>query len=229
MNRASSLTSTVAALAGVAFSALLFLTVASLDPLADASDADLVTWWSDRGNLRDTVLSSYLLLIGAPLFLVFLSQLCQRLRAAGDSAASWTGVAFGAGVAFVALLVAWAVCRSVVAQSVRFSDEPLPGPDTLRFATELAQAVVNAGAMPMAAVTIGCASGVILRTGVLARWLGWLGIVVAVGLLALIAMFVGAFGIPLVITWTVAASFMLWRTRAAVASEARRASAQATA
>jgi hypothetical protein len=217
MNRSTSLSSTLGALAGVGFALLLFFSVFIVDPLRQATDQELLAWWSDSGKLRDNIISMYFLVLAAPLFLVFLAQLCRRLRSAGEPAESWTGLVFGAGVAFAALLSVTAFSRGVVAQSIRFSDEPIPGPDTLRYATALSQAAFSIGAVPFATIAIAVSSVIIVRTGVLARWLGWLGLVVAAGSLILIAMLIGAFAIPLITVWTVATSFVIWRTRDAVA------------
>ena len=219
MNRSASLSSTLAALAGVGFAVLFFLSVFVADPLRQATDQELLAWWSDSGKLRETIISMYFLVLAAPLFLVFLAQLCRRLRSAGELAESWTGLVFGAGVAFASLLAVTAISRGVIAQSIRFSDEPIPGPDTLRYATELSGALFGMGAMPFAAITVAIASVIIVRTGVLARWLGWLGFVVAALTLALAALLIGGLAIPLITLWTVATSFVMWRTRDAVAAD----------
>ncbi|MGI8926563.1 MAG: hypothetical protein ACR2HN_07950 [Tepidiformaceae bacterium] len=220
MNRSAPLSSTLAALAGVGFAVLLFFSVAVVDPLREATDQELLTWWSDSGKQRDTIISMYAMLIAGPLFLVFLVQLCTRLRSAGQNAASWSGLVFGAGVAFVALIAVTAFSRGVVAQSIRFSDEPIPGPDTLRYATALSQAAFGLGAIPLATMAVAAASVIILRSGVLARWLGWLGIVVAAGSLVMAALLIGALASPLIELWVVAASFVIWRTRHAAAGDA---------
>jgi hypothetical protein len=217
MNRSTSLSSTLGALAGVGFALLLFFSVFIVDPLRQATDQELLAWWSDSGKLRDNIISMYFLVLAAPLFLVFLAQLCRRLRSAGELAESWTGLVFGAGVAFASLLAVTAISRGVLAQSIRFSDEPIPGPDTLRYATELSGALFGMGAMPFAAMTVAIASVIVVRTGVLARWLGWLGFVVAALTLALAALLIGGLAIPLITLWTVATSFVIWRTRDAVA------------
>ncbi len=220
MNRPSPLSSTLSALAGVGFAVLLFLSIASVDPLRQATDQELTTWWSDNGKLRATVVSMYMMLLAGPLFLVFLVQLCARLRAAGTNAEAWTNVVFGAGVAFVTLLTVTAFSRGIIAQSIRFSDEQMPGPDTLRYATEFSQAAFGIAAIPFAAISVAAASIIIIRTGILARWVGWLGLVVAGGSLIAVAALVGAFATPLILLWTVAASFVIWRSRGAIAGDA---------
>ena len=219
MNRTSPFSSTLGALAGVAFAFFFFGSVWIAEPLGQATDQELLAWWSDSGKLRETFISMYFLVLAAPLFLVFLVHLCNRLRSAGQNAESWTGLVFGAGVAFSALLAVTAISRGVLAQSIRFSDEPIPGPDTLRYATELSGALFGMGAIPFAAITVAIASGIVVQTGVLARWLGWLGFVVAALTLALVVLLIGAFAIPLITLWVAAASFVMWRSRHAVAGD----------
>ncbi len=220
MNRSSPLSSTLGALAGVGFALLFFFSVWVADPLRQATDQELLAWWSDSAKLRETIISMYMLVLAAPLFLVFLAQLCRRLRSAGQFAEGWTGLVLGAGVAFAAMLAVSAISRGVLAQSIRFSDEPIPGPDTLRYATELSGALFGMGTMPFAAIAVAIASVIVVRTGVLARWLGWLGFVVAALTLALAVLLVGGFANPLITLWVAAASFVLWRTRHAVADDA---------
>ena len=217
MNRSAPLSSTLAALAGVAFALLFFFSLAVVDPQRDVTDQQLLTWWSDAAKQRDTIVSMYAMLLSAPFFLVFLVELRNRLRSAGPNAESWSGLVFGAGIAFVALLAVTAFSRGVIAQSIRFSDDPIPGPDTLRYATALSQAAFGIAAIPFVAIAVTTASVIILRTGALARWLGWLGIVVAAASLVAIVALVGALASPLVLIWVVAASFLIWRTRNAVA------------
>ena len=155
----------------------------------------------------------YFMLSAAPLFLVFLMQLCTRLRSAGANAANWSNLVLGAGVVSTALFAVTALSRGVVAQSIRFADAPIPGPDTLRYADAFGFAAFGLGAIPFAAIAVAAASGIIVRTGVFGRWLGWLGVVVAVGSLVAVGFRVGALASPLIILWVVAASFVIWRTR----------------
>ena len=152
MNRSTPLSSTLGALGGVGFAVLFFFSLAVIDPLKNPTNQELLTWWADVGKQRDSMISMYSMLLAAPLFLIFLVQLCNRLRSAGQSAESWSGLVFGAGVAYVALVAVTAFSRGVIAQSIRVSDEPIPGPDTLRYATALSQAAWNINALTPASL-----------------------------------------------------------------------------
>ena len=79
-------TGRIGALAGVASVVLLFLTVAMVDTPRQATDAELVTWWSDDANLTSVLTSTYLLVAAGLCFLVFFSSLrAASLRADGGS------------------------------------------------------------------------------------------------------------------------------------------------
>jgi len=213
MIRGKYLSDTVGAIAGVAFSVLLLAAFWSVDPLREASDAELVGWWTNSANLRDTVLSMYFMLACVPCFLLFLVTLRGRLETAEGEGASLSGFVFAAGLCFGAAVLIGGVARGVIAQSVKFGNESLPGPDTLRYVTESAMMTFNLVAMPAAAITVGAASWLIIRSRVMSVWLGWAGLAVAAGMAVAVAFLVGALAAPLIMLWVVAASFELWRTR----------------
>ena len=219
MNHTKCLSDTVGAIAGVAFSVLLMAAFWSLDPLRDASDAELVAWWTNSANLRDNVLSMYFMLACVPCFLVFLVTLRRRLASAEGEGAALSSFVFAAGLCFAAAVLIGGTARGLIAQSVKFGDEPLPGPDTLRYMTAFSMAIFGLVAMPAAAITVGAASWLIVRTRVMSVWLGWAGFVAA-GLVAVATAFLmGPFTAPVIMLWVVAASFGLWRTREAPVAE----------
>lgn len=202
----------IGAIAGVAFAALLFYSIASLNPLREATDQEVQTWWADGGLRRDTIVSMYLMLLAGPCFLVFLSQLRSRLNAT-NAGSSWNDLVYGAGIIFVSMLGMSGLTRGVVAQAVRFRDEPIPGVDTLRYATQLSQAIYAFVAIPFATIVVAVTSIMIFRTGMMKRWVGWLGLGVTTLSLATIALQMGAFATPLILIWVLGASLQLFRTR----------------
>lgn len=200
------------AAAGVAFAVLLFVSVAAVEPQRGVSDQELRTWWADGGNRNGFVVSMYTLLLACPLFLLFVSRLRTRLQAA--DASGWAETVFACGIVVTTALGTCAVIRGVVASSVRFADEPLPGVDTLRFATDLAYAAWDLVIL-FVAVLVAVASILALVTSSLPRWVGWLGVPVAVGSAVLLAVHMAPFSIPLLIVWVLANSAQLWRAPAA--------------
>lgn len=214
MTRSSRLPDRLGALAGIAFALLTFLSLAIIDPIHRATDQELLAWWTDAGLLRDSIVSMYLKLGGMACFLVFLTLLRARLRAA-DPDSPWLELAYGAGIAFVATFSLGAVTRALIAQSVRVKGEPLPGPDTLRYATDFSDAAFGFVAIPFVTLTVLAVSLMILQTGALSKVVGWLGLVVAALSLVVVALQIGPFASPLIFIWALAASSQLFRARVA--------------
>jgi hypothetical protein len=205
----------VGAIAGVAFSVLLFVSVAAVDPQVGVSDQELQTWWADAGNRNGFVISMYTLLLACPLFLLFISRLRTRLRAADYG--GWADTVFACGIVVTTALGVCAVTRGVIASSMRFADEPLPGVDTLRFGTSLSYAAWDLVFL-FVAVLVAIASVLALVKGAMPRWIGWLGVPVTAGCVILWVVQLAPFAIPLLIIWVVANSVQLWRAPAAAAA-----------
>jgi hypothetical protein len=220
MSSTKHLPEAVATLAAVAFAVLLLLSLASVDPLMEATDAEVTAWWSDSGNVRDMYMSMYFMLAAVPFFLIFLAGLRSRLAAFEGATAPLASVVFAAGICFAAVLLVADTSRGAIAHTTRFSGEPLPGPDTLRVMTSFTAVMLGLVAMPAAAVMVGAASWLIVRTRALPVWLAAGGAVVVAGTAVLVAVNSGPFASPLIQLWVVAAGFELWRTRR-VAEEGR--------
>jgi hypothetical protein len=198
------------AVAGVVFALLIFLSVAVVDPLREATDAELLEWWSDDGKLQEMYLSMYFRLAAIPFLLAFLVPFRSKLRSA-EGADGWSDLVSSSGLIFAAMLAVSVLARGAIAQSVAIDDEPPPGVDTLRFVTEFSYAAFGIAAIPAAAVMVGVASAIVLRTKAFAAWFGWLGAAVAVVSLLMSAALMGAFASPLLLIWFLAASFGLVR------------------
>lgn len=200
----------IGAIAGVAFAVLLFLSVAMFNSLRGVTDQELMEGWTDGGLRRDSIVSMYLMLLAAPCFLVFVSQLRARLRALIPEN-SLVDLMYGAGIVFVSALSMTAFSRALIAQAVRFWDEPLPGPDTLRYATSFSQSAFAVVAIPFATIVVATASIMILMSGAMSRWLGWLGLAVTVLSLVTIVLLMGPLATPLILIWVVGASALLFQ------------------
>lgn len=211
MTRPNRFADILGAAAGAAFAVLLFLSVSSVDPQIGVTDGELQSWWTDSGNRNAFVASMYMLLIASPLFLLFASRVRTRLRAA--DVGGWADIVFACGIIVSATLGMCGVLRGVIARSVRFDDEPLPGVDTLRFATSLAYAAWDVVIL-FTVVLVAVVSVQALATRALPRWLGWLGVPVALISAAMLAVQAGPFSLPLLIVWVLAASGHLVRTPA---------------
>jgi hypothetical protein len=215
MSRSIRIADIVGAVAGIAFAVLTFLSVASVDPQRGVSDQELQAWWADAGNRNGFVISMYLLLLACPLFLLFIARLRTRLQAA--DVAGWADTAFASGIVVTAALGVTAVLRGVVAGSVRFGDEPVPGVDTLRFATGLAYAAWDLVIL-FIVVLVAITTGLALAARALPRWLGWLGVPVVIGCVVFLAIGSAPLSLPLPIIWVVATSVHLLRSPVVVSA-----------
>jgi hypothetical protein len=219
MSQSNRLADIIGAAAGIGSVILIFLGVASVDPLRGASDQELLTWWADSGNRDGFIVSMYLLLAACPLLLLFFTRMRMRLRAA--DAGGWADVAFACGIVATGALSICAILRGIIPASVRFDDEPLPGVDTLRFATTLAYAawdpvILFAGAYVAVVTTLA------LTTHAFPRWFGWLGVPVSLGCAVLLVLQSGPLALPLLNVWILAGSVHLLRSSSVMVVESVR-------
>jgi hypothetical protein len=214
MSRSVRIADVIGAVAGIAAAVLIFFGVASVDPQLGVTDQELQTWWADSGNRDGFIFSMYMLLVACPLFLLFVSRLRLRLRAADT--AGWADTAFGFGIVMTAAMGMTSLLRGIIPAAMRFGDEPLPGVDTLRFATSLAYASWDVVIL-FAGVLVAIVSILALVTRALPRWLGVLGLIVCIGCAGTLAVQSAAFSLPLVNIWVVASCVHLLRTPAEVA------------
>lgn len=203
------------ALAGFGFALSLFVGVAMLDTPRGATDQELVAWWSDGGNRTAAIISMELFVLAGICFLVFLSALLSRLRAAEGASGQVSTLVGSAGAVFVAMLFVAAAARGVVAFAVEspLNDEALPGADTLRYLPQLGYAITGTAGMSAAALAIAGTSWLVFGTGAFGRWVAWIGagaiaiVVVASILLSAVV------SIPAVCVWAAAVGVALWRDR----------------
>src|SRR5262245_1347539 len=115
-------------------------------------------------------------------FLFFLAGLCARLRRAEGGPGGWTAAALASGAAFVALQMAAICAWASISLTIENSDEFVLDPNTERVIETLGYALFFTG-LTLSAVLVAATSALALRTGVLPRWLGWVGVAVAVVML----------------------------------------------
>jgi hypothetical protein len=116
---------------------------------------------------------AYLTGLGAPFLLWFISALRAALARAEGGAGVLAWLSFSGGVATTVLALFPSICAAVLALNPQRDDGVL-------------RAVFDLGNLTFAlvffvwAAFVAAASVLMIRTGVLARWLGWFGIVVTV-------------------------------------------------
>ena len=200
-----------APLSGIIFVVLMFVGtffVADV-PDPDAAQQQLATYLADSGNHTRNLIGAYIWVVGALAFLWFVTGLRSVLRRAEAGAGTLSNLVFGAGVIYSALMMASAVAFAALAYAVGLRGATVSDPDFVRVLPQMAWMILLLGAGFAGLLLVLTASILSLQTGVLPRWLAWLGVVVAIVLLFDV-IYVNI--VPLLI-WVLAASIVLHMRR----------------
>ena len=204
----------LAGICAIVFSVLFFLGV-TMPGLPDYKvtkkypdpAAHLTSFYANHGNRTRLVVAAYLMAVAGLVFLVFLAHLRDRLRGAEGEAGGSAGLVFAAGAVFVAMIYAGSAAWASIAGDLIFGNQRPPSPDVMGFIPQLGYPLVLIFGMFAAAFAIAVTSRSALRTGVLPRWLSYLGFVAAVVMLFSVAF------IPMLlfIVWMIAIGVVLIR------------------
>jgi hypothetical protein len=126
------------------------------------------------------------------------------------------------GTAVTTLWLVTGASRAAIGHLVTVMDESLPGADTLRFATALNYTLLGLSGMTVLSLCILATSVLVLRTGVLGRWMGVTGLVCGGIVLAASVAQYGALASPVGILWALCLAVAIWRQPAAADLGARR-------
>ena len=188
----------IVALVAVLFGLCFFVTVASVNVPHHGSDAEVLDWWSQDSSLTAGMVSMTFAIVTAVLFSVVTGHV---LHLAGDRCAPLVAFARSMATAFTVTLLLSAALRGVIGHLVRVEERPLPGLDVLDYATALNYTVLAVVVMTCFALTVLAIGGLVMRTGILPRWHGIVGLVLGVVVLGAVAALMGAFTVPLAILW----------------------------
>ena len=211
-----------APLSGIIFVVLMFVGtffVADV-PDPDAAQQQLATYLADSSNHTRNLVGAYIWVVGALAFLWFVTGLRSVLRRAEAGAGTLANLVVGAGVIYSALMMASAVAFAAVAYAVGLRGATVSDPDCVRVLPQMAWMILLLGAGFAGLLLVLTASILSLQTGVLPRWLAWLGVVVAIVLLFDV-IYVNI--VPLLI-WVLAASIVLLMRRQETSTAAAAAS-----
>jgi hypothetical protein len=198
----------IASAASVLFGISFFLTVASVNVPHQATDAELLEWWGKDGHVTSGLVSLLFAVCTAVLFAVVTNHV---LSLAGDRHRLWAAFARSMAAAFTATLLVSAALRGVIGHLVKVEDGPLPGIDVLRYTTALNYTVLSMIVMTTFALTALALGVLVLRSGILARWQGFVGIGCGLLVLGAVAALVGAFTVPVAILWSICTAAAVWR------------------
>jgi Domain of unknown function (DUF4386) len=172
-------------LSGVVFVILMVvgtMFVADVPP-ADASQQTIADYLADGDNHTRNIIGGYLWMLGALAFLLFAIRLRGVLREAEGGTGTLSNLVFGAGAIYSALMMVSSATFAAVAYAVALRDAPVTDPDLVRVLREMAWMILllGAGFAGLFLIVVSCIAT--FRTGVLPRWLAWLGILAAILLL----------------------------------------------
>lgn len=177
-----------APVSGVLFAALSAVALGIASQEIGDSSAKVVAFYEDAGNRAREIAAFFLVVVAVLFFLWFLSVLRERLRSVEKESQSLSSLAFGGGVAHAALLVASVGVFVAHSFTVEIRDE-FQVDANAAWLLEGAGIILFAGALMVASVLVAATSVLAIKTAVLPTWVGWVGAVVAVVLLAGIVFF----------------------------------------
>jgi hypothetical protein len=174
-----------APISGIAF--VVLMVVGSMlvgdVPAPDASGQEIATYLADSGAHTRNIIGAYLWVIGALAFLWFLVRLRNDIRAAEGGAGSLSTLAFGAGVAFVAIWAVSAAAYAALPYAIELRAAPITDPELVRLLLATGRLSLLLGGGFSGILVILAAVVAIFRTRVFPRWLAWVGIVASIVLL----------------------------------------------
>lgn len=205
-----------AALSGIVFVVLMLVGAAFVFdvPKGDASAQEIASYLTDSGNHTRNIIGAYLWVLGGLAFLGFVTGLRSVLRRAEGDPGTLSNLVFGAGVVFTAVWSVSAAAIASVAYAVEFSDARVSNPDLVTVLPSLGGLLLLLGGGFAGILLLAATSILIFRTGVLPRWLAWLGIVVAVSLVFDVAYM----NILPLVGWVLVASIAMLRRREEIAT-----------
>ncbi|MFL6353403.1 MAG: hypothetical protein ACJ74Z_16345 [Bryobacteraceae bacterium] len=173
-----------AAVAGIVFSALMGVSFVIIRIASTYYGSDPGKWLSDPVHRGAFLLALQLIPFAGIAFLWFIGVLRSRLGELEDQ--FFATVLFGSGLLFVACLFASAGVSAALVSAMADGHIGLSNSDTYYFARQLMGVLLNVFAIKMAGVFTMSSSTIMLRTGILPRWVAFLGFASAAILLLLI-------------------------------------------
>jgi hypothetical protein len=168
-----------AAAAGILFSLLLITSLVLIRVTVPADPRDAGDWL--LGGARTANLAVHLLPFAGIAFLWFIGVIRDRLGTQEDK--FFATVFFGSGLMFLAMLFTSAALSSGLLRMYASAPDRLVDSGLYAFGRMVGNEIINVYAMRMAGVFMISTSTLSVRTGIIPRWMAYLGMVLAVFLL----------------------------------------------
>lgn len=174
-----------AAVAGIVFGVLLIIALVLVRTAMPPAERDAGTWLSDSGRRNSVQFALNLVPFAGIAFLWFIGVVRDRIGDAEDR--FFATVFLGSGILFVAMLfVASAAAAGLIAGEASGGSRSA---ELWKYGRQLTYAVLTVYAMRMAAVFMIATSTILLRSGVLPKWLAISGYATAAVLLITVGSF----------------------------------------
>jgi hypothetical protein len=176
LTRAQLKTPRAAAIAGIAFSLLMFAIFGLLHRSVPADPQETGAWFA--ANNTTIALALNLVPFAGVAFLWFIGVLRDRLGQQEDR--FFATVFLGSAILFLAMLfAAAAVTGAIVLISSALEQNELTSSATFRFARAVSYIIMNVYTIKMAAVFMFSTSTVVIYTGIAPRWIAFVGYLLA--------------------------------------------------
>ena len=194
---------------GVLFVAIFVVSATLMGdvPGVDATDSKILSYYADHGNQLKLEIAFFVATLGAVFFLWFVGTLSGRLREVENEPRWLSGIVLVSGGAFTVVMLAGFGLGSMVAGSADHGGRFQVAPDTARLLSDFTYPLTFETALPLVAPLVLATSLITLRSGLMPRWLGWAGMVVALGCIA------GVLGVTmgLFLIWVLVVAYYLIR------------------
>jgi hypothetical protein len=185
LNRSKLTTPRAAAIAGIIFSVLLLISLVLIRISVPSDPQDAGTWLS--GDWKNVNLALNLLPFAGIAFLWFIGVVRDRLGSSEDRL--FATVFLGSGLLFLAMLFSSAAVAGAIISVYGASPNMLISSGIYTFGRTLTYEIMTVYTMKMAGVFMLSTCTLSLRTGIIPRWMAFLGMVLALILLLTINLF----------------------------------------
>jgi hypothetical protein len=185
INRSKLTSPRAAAIAGILFSVLLLISLVLIRISVPSDPQDAGTWLS--GDWKTVNLALNLLPFAGIAFLWFIGVVRDRLGSSEDRL--FATVFLGSGLLFLAMLFSSAAVAGAIISVYGASPNMLISSGIYTFGRTLTYEIMTVYTMKMAGVFMLSTCTLSLRTGIIPRWMAYLGMVLALILLLTINLF----------------------------------------